>query len=199
MLNKKFLTKLLDDGFRKTIMDRNHKFIESKDLKLKQYATYVVDRYFNDRDQSFIELKEANYGFSPLEILAYVAKDGSIKKYFFEFNIVAHFLKENNHSKAVEVAICMLSELAKENKKDVSCFDIDKIDAYLKKLEAEYVKQQEQKAREEAELAAKLEKEEQEKENKNDYKNEMNEIEDSISGHKILKHNDDYSAFTQFL
>ena len=52
MLNKKFLTKLLDDDFRKTIMTRNHKFIESKDLKLKQYATYVVDKYFNDRDQS---------------------------------------------------------------------------------------------------------------------------------------------------
>ena len=164
MLNKKFLTKLLGDDFRKTIVARNCKYINSKELKLKQYATYVVDRYFNDRDQAYVDLKEANYGFSPLEILAYVAKDGSIKKYFFEFNIVAHFLREKQHDKAVEVVVCMLSELAKENKKDIACFDIDKIDAYLKKLEAEYVKQQEQKAKEEAELAAKLEEKEKEQE-----------------------------------
>ena len=143
MLNKKFLTRLLNDDFRRSIMAKNNKFIESKDLKLKAYATYVVDKYNNDRDKAFIDVKEANHGYSPLEVLAYVAKDGSIKKAFFEFNMVSHFLKKKEHTKAVEVAICILSELAKENKKDIMCFDIDKIDTYLKKIEQEWMKKQE--------------------------------------------------------
>ena len=148
MLNKKFLTRLLDDDFRRNVMTKNSRLIESKDLKLKAYATYVVDKYNNDRDKAFIDVKEANYGYSPLEVLAYVAKDGSIKKAFFEFNSVSHFLKKKEHTKAVEVAICILSELAKENKKDIICFDIDKIDAYLKKIEQEWMKKQEKEIEE---------------------------------------------------
>ena len=54
-----------------------------------------------------------------------------------------NILKLKEHTKAVEVAICILSELAKENKKDIMCFDIDKIDAYLKKIEQEWMKKQE--------------------------------------------------------
>lgn len=108
-------------------------------LKLKAYATYVVDKYVNDRNKAFVEMKEANYGYSPLEVLAYVAKDNTIKKSFFEFNSVAHFLKKNERDKAVEVVICILSEIAKECKNDIVCFDIDKIDAYLKSIEHEWI------------------------------------------------------------
>ena len=150
MLNKKFLTKLLNDGFRKSVLLKNNKLIESNCLKLKAYATYIVDKYCNDRDKAFIDVKEANYGYSPLEVLAYVAHDGSIKKAFFEFNSVAHFLKIKERAKAVEVVMCILSELARENKKDIACFDIDKIDAYLKKVENEWLKKQAKAKRQEA-------------------------------------------------
>lgn len=149
MLNRKFLTKLLNDDFRRSVILKNNKFIESKDFKLKAYATYVVDKYNNDRDKAFIDVKEANYGYSPLEVLAYVAKDGSIKQAFFEFNSVSHFLKKKDHSRAVEVVVCILSEFVRENKKDVDCFDIDKIDAYLKKIEQEWLKKQEENAKKE--------------------------------------------------
>lgn len=154
MLNKKFLTKLLNDNFRKSVMLKNYKAIESKQLKLKAYATYVVDKYVNDRDKAFVDVKEANYGYSPLEVLTYTAEDGNIQTAFFEFNAVSHFLKENAREKAVEVVECILSELAKECKGKIASFDIDKIDAYLKKLEQEYLKQQEElakKAEEESE------------------------------------------------
>ena len=147
MLNKKFLTRLLNDSFRKQTLLKNHKFIESKQLKLKAYATYVVDKYVNDRDKAFIDVKEANYGYSPLEVLAYAAEDGSIQTAFFEFNTVSHFLKENAREKAVEVVECILSELAIECKGKIASFDIDKIDVYLKKLEQEYLKQQEEQAK----------------------------------------------------
>ena len=48
MLNKKFITRLLNDDFRRNVMMKNNRLIESKDLKLKAYATYVVDKYNND-------------------------------------------------------------------------------------------------------------------------------------------------------
>lgn len=148
MLNRKFLTKLLNDGFRRSVIARNRKFVESEDLKLKQYAVYAVDKYSNDRDSAFVDLKEANYGYSPLEVLAYVAKDNTVKTAFFEFNSVCHFLKKKDHERAVEVAVCILSELASENRKDILCFDIDKIDAHLKKIEEDYIKSERRKAEE---------------------------------------------------
>ena len=156
MINRKFLTKLLDDNFRRSIILKNHRYVSSEKMKLKPYATYVVDKYTNDRDKDFIDLKEANYGYSPLEVLAYVSKDGNVKKSLFEFNIVAHFLKKNEHKKAVEVVICILAELVNENKKDVEVFDIDRIEAELKKCEEEYTKMQEEmnKLKEENEIHA---------------------------------------------
>lgn len=173
MLNKKFLTRLLDDNYRQQIMSSNCKFISSDKLKLKQYATYVVDKFTNDRDNAYVDVKEANYGYSPIEVLAYVSTDGSIKTAFFEFNSVSHFLKKKDHTRAVEVVTCILSELVKENKKDVNCFDIDKIEAYLKKIEKEYASMQEQ---------LKKLKEEQEKQNSIDTPNieshSVNQIED---------------------
>ena len=68
----------------------------------------------------------------------WVSKDGSVKKSMFEFNSINHFLVENNHSKAVEVAMCILSELVKENKKDIMSFDIDKIEVESKHMQDEY-------------------------------------------------------------
>lgn len=160
MLNRKFLTRLLGEDFRRSTMLKNSKWIESKDLRLKAYATYVVDKYNNDRDKAYVDVKEANYGYSPLEVIAYVAKDNSIKTAFFEFNSVAHFLKKKDHASAVEVAICILSELAKENKKDIASFDIDKIDTYLKRLEQKYLKKQEQEKEDAKKLSSSDEKEE---------------------------------------
>ncbi len=116
-------------------------------MKLKQYATYIVDKHKKDRKGEFKDSKEMCYGYSPIDIIAYVSKDGSIKKSVFEFNSINHFLIENDHDKAVETAICILSQLASENKKDVACFDIDKIDADAKKVEEEYLKAQEAAAK----------------------------------------------------
>ena len=47
---------------------------------------------------------------------------------------------KDEHSNAVEVAICIISEIVRENRKDVCCFDIDKIDADMKKCEEDYLK-----------------------------------------------------------
>lgn len=144
MLNKKFFTRLLNDDYRKLVMLRNDKIINSSSLKLKAYATYVVDKHVKERDENYKDIKQANYGFCPFDILMWVSKDGNVKKLLFEFNSVNHFLVKKEHNKAVEVVMCMLSELVKENKKDVICFDIDKIEAESKKAQEDYDKMHEE-------------------------------------------------------
>ena len=144
MLNKKFFTHLLNDNYRKSILLKNDRIINDQNLKLKQYATYIVDKHRNDRDDNYKDIKQANYGFCPFDVFMWVAKDRTVKKLLFEFNSINHFLVEDNHSKAVEVAICMLSEFARENKKDIISFDIDKIEAESKKAQEAYDKIQEE-------------------------------------------------------
>lgn len=146
MLNRKFLTKLLGSKFRARTIAQHAKLVESKALGLKQYATYVVDKHSKERNMSLSRSREACYGYSPIDVLAYVARDGSIKKSLFEFNTVNHFLAAGDYGSAVEAVACILAQLVHENKKCVACFDIDKIDADAKKAEAEYMKQREQEA-----------------------------------------------------
>lgn len=85
--------------------------------------------------------KNAGYGFSPINFLCAVHKDKSVSKTLFEFKIVNHFLKDQEGEKAVEVVETMLVDLVR-NDKTIETFDIDIIDAELKKVEDEYLKSQ---------------------------------------------------------
>ena len=147
MLNKKFLTKLLNESFRKQVLLRNKKYVGNASLKLKQYATYVVDKHMKERNMAMKDVKAANYGLCPIDVIAYCIGDGIVKTLLLEFNSVNHFLREGNHNAAVEVVACVLSQIAYENKKDISAFNIDKIEAYVKRCEEEYAKAQEEMKR----------------------------------------------------
>lgn len=138
MLNKKFLTRLLNDGYRKSVLLKNSKIVNDQRLKLKAYATYIVDKHANERDEDCRDIKQAGYGFCPFDVLMWVSTDGSVKKTVFEFNTVNHFLVKNDKAHAVEVAECMLSELVRENRRDIACFDIDKIEAESKRAQEDY-------------------------------------------------------------
>ena len=144
MLNKKFFTRLMNDSYRRSVLLKNDKIINNASLKLKQYATYIVDKHNNERDNDYKDIKQANYGFCPFDVFMWVSKNGSVKKLLFEFNAVNHFLVEGVHSKAVEAAECMLSEFVRENKKDIVSFDIDKIEAESKKAQEDYDKAREE-------------------------------------------------------
>lgn len=144
MLNKKFLTKLLDDNFRKTIIAKNNRLISNPKLQIKQYATYVVDKHTKERNIAFKDDKSMFYGFNPVDIFSYVSIDGSLRQLVFEFNTINHFLVKKDHNSAVEATICILSEIVNENKKDVESFDIDKIDAYMKTIEKQYASTKQQ-------------------------------------------------------
>ena len=144
MLNKKFFTRLLNDSYRKSVLLKNDKIINNQDLKIKQYATYAVDKHNNDRVDIYKDIKLAYYGFSPYDVLMWVSDDGSVKKLIFDFNSVNHFLVSNDCSKAVEVVECMLSELIRENRSSIESFDIDRIEAEAKKIQEEYDKAEEE-------------------------------------------------------
>lgn len=145
MINRKFLTKLLGKDFRTRILLQNAKVINDANLKIRQYATYVIDKHCKDRDPLFIESREAGYGYSPVDVISFVSNSGEVVSSMFEFNTMNHFLKKDLREDAVDAVICILSELVKENKSSIKCFDIDKIDAWMKKAEEDYVKKQTKK------------------------------------------------------
>lgn len=139
-MNSKFLTKLLNEQYRNQILAKNTKIISDPKMQLNQYATYVVDKHNKDRNESLKDSREFFYGFNPIDVIAYCAIDGTIKKLCFEFKTVNHFLHNNDRLTAVDVVKCILSEIVRENKRDVVSFDIDKIDADAKLLEEQYLK-----------------------------------------------------------
>ena len=134
-------TKFLNDGYRHRYLLQNRKLIERKDLGIPQYARYVCDSQIFNRSKEYENDKNACYGFSPINFLCAIHENGEISKKLFEFNIVNHFLKEKEGDKAVEVVEAMLVDLVCDFP-TIKTFDIDKIDAELKRIESEYLKQQ---------------------------------------------------------
>ena len=140
-------TKFLDDNFRHNFLHLNKKILQNKDLQIPQYARYVCDSQILHRSKEYENDKNASYGFSPINFLCAIHKDKSLSKTLFEFKIVNHFLKDKEGEKATEVVEVMLIDLVK-NDKSIKTFDIDIIDAELKKIEDEYLKAQESESNE---------------------------------------------------
>ena len=118
-----------------------------EEYKIPQYARYVVDSQIVHRDPSKENDKEYGYGFSPVNFICAVMKDGSVDKRFFEFNTVNHFLREKDGDSACEVVEAILVEWAKGDR-NVKDFDMQVIDDELAKIEAEYVEEERKKAEE---------------------------------------------------
>lgn len=134
-------TKFLNDSYRQRFLKESSKFLTSKELKIPQYARYVCDSQILHRSKEHENDKNSGYGFSPINFLCAIHKDKSMSKTLFEFGIVNHFLKLKEGDKAVEVVEAMLIDLV-TNDKTIANFDIDTIDAELKKIEDEYLKAQ---------------------------------------------------------
>jgi len=133
-LSKKVLTKLLNADFRKKILDTYTK----DNYKLFPYAKYIVDSTIMSRDKTREKDKNYGYGFSPINIVCAVLKDGTVQKRFLEFNTINHFLKDYQGAFAIEVAKCILILWLNENK-NIKDFDYEVIDKELVKLEQEYI------------------------------------------------------------
>lgn len=134
-------TKFLNDGFRKSFLNLNSKLLVDKKLQIPQYARYICDSQILHRSKEYENDKNASYGFSPINFLCAIHKDKSMSKTLFEFKIVNHFLKDKEGEKATEVVEVMLIDMVKSDK-SIETFDIDIIDAELKKIEDEYLRAQ---------------------------------------------------------
>ena len=137
-------TKFLNDGFRHTFLNLNTKILDDKKLQIPQYARYVCDSQILHRSKEHENDKNASYGFSPINFLCAIHKDKSMSKTLFEFKIVNHFLKDKEGEKATEVIEAMLIDMVNSDK-SIETFDIDIIDAELKKIEDEYLRAQKAK------------------------------------------------------
>ena len=137
--SKKNVTKLLNPIFRKKVLAS----VPSKwldETRAKAYSYYVTDSQIISRSKELADNKDACYGFSPLNTLCAVRKDGVVETQLMEFNIVNHFLAKNDGDSAAEVVLCMLVLwLSQDRLKTIRDFDIDIIDAALHKLETEFI------------------------------------------------------------
>ena len=139
MMFRKKYTKFLDDSFRSQFLQSNKKILSNKSFQIPQYARYVCDSQILNRSKEHENDKTAYYGFSPINFLCAIHQNKMMSKTLFEFKIVNHFLKEKNGEKAVEVVEAMLIDLVKSDS-SIETFDIDLIDAELKRIEDEYLK-----------------------------------------------------------
>lgn len=139
MAIRKKYTKFLNDSFRHTFLNLNTKLLSNKKLQIPQYARYICDSQILHRSKEYENDKNASYGFSPINFLCAIHKDKSMSKTLFEFKIVNHFLRDKEGEKAMEVVEAMLIDMVK-NDKSIETFDIDIIDAELKKIEDEYLR-----------------------------------------------------------
>lgn len=136
-MNKKFLTRLLNADFRRrTLFSVNQR--KADKMKIPQYAQYVVDDMIVNRSKEHENDKDWHYGFTPINFLCAVKKNGIDRK-IFEFNSVNYFLRQKNGEAAVEVVKCMLMKWVQEDPTIID-FDIDVIDAELRKAQEEYEK-----------------------------------------------------------
>lgn len=141
MLNKKFLTKIMNnDAYRHQFLLEHTRLINNVDLQIAKYAKYIVDYQILNRNKQFENDKTAYYGFSPIAPICFVANDGYVVTKMFEMNSINHFLIAKNGNYAVDVAICILVQLYNECKKDIRNFDVQTIDATLTHIEDEYRK-----------------------------------------------------------
>ena len=156
MLTQKRITKLINPNFRHRILNSISKQ-KFNTCKIEAYARYTVDGMILHRDKEHENDKSYGYGFTPINVLCAVMKDGTIDKRFFECNSVNHFLRMKDGDSAVEVVECILVEWLKECKQ-IQDFDIDKIDAELVKIEAAYIEEQKRKEEQESKQASDEEK-----------------------------------------
>lgn len=130
-LNQKTLTKLINEKFRKSLLQ---KLKLDKIEGLRAYAKYVVDSTILQKIQEYEGSAKSGWGFPQLNILCCIKKDGTIEKKLFEFNSINHFLKDKDGDTAVEVVECILGLWASMDK-DIISFDYEMIDAELVKLD----------------------------------------------------------------
>lgn len=137
--SKKNVTKLINPVFRKKVLESvPQKWLQ--ETKAVAYSYYVTDSQIISRSKELADDKNACYGFSPLNTLCAVRKDGVVETQLMEFNIVNHFLAKNDGDSAAEVVLCMLVLwLSQDKLKTIKDFDIDTIDAALHKLETEFI------------------------------------------------------------
>lgn len=136
MLNKKNITRLLDERRRRAVI-LSVSEQKRRQLKSAEYAKYVVDGQILHRDASLEKDKESSYGFSPINFLCAVLKDGTVKSRLFEFNIVNHFLHLMEGENACEVVESILLMWRNEDK-SIASFNPVVIDAYLNEVEKAY-------------------------------------------------------------
>lgn len=141
MLSKKNITRLLNPARRRAEIAKCPP-ARRKALMSAEYARYVVDGQILHRDASLEDDRKSSYGFSPINFLCAVTKDGTVKSRMFEFNVVNHFLHLKEGENACEVVEAILL-MWKAEDRSISNFSPDAIDGYLAEVEKSFAEKSE--------------------------------------------------------
>lgn len=139
MLNRKFITKILDPKFREGRLARRE-VNRFKCMRTREYAEYVVGTHVAGRDPTFKDDASKSYGYEPIDFMGAVMSDGSIVNKMFEFKQINHCLKFEGRDAAVDAVECVLLEWADDDR-NIRSFDVDAIKAYAANAEAAYREQ----------------------------------------------------------
>lgn len=153
-LSKKVLTKLLDNDFRKNILNKYASTQTTRiDRTIDDYANYVVTSTIASRAKEHEKDKAYNYGFSPIGIICAVMNDGSVDQRLLDFGTINNFLRQYKGEFAAEVVKCICIMWKAENS-NIKNFDYNIIDEALIKMEKEYIeKQKAEQAKQEMETS----------------------------------------------
>ena len=115
---KKFkrLSKLLNDSYRKNILETYSKEILDKDLKIQSYAKHICELQLKSRDMHFSDDKSSYYGFPPINFLCAKHLDGTTSSKIIEFKLINNLLKTEKIDAAVEIVEIVLAMMVDEDR-----------------------------------------------------------------------------------
>nr|DAH74155.1 MAG TPA: hypothetical protein [Caudoviricetes sp.] len=114
---KKFkrLSKLLNDSYRKNILETYSKEISNKDLKIPSYAKHICELQLRSRNMHFSDDKTSYYGFPPINFLCAKHIDGTTSSKIIEFKTINNLLKTKKINAAVEIIEILLAMMVDDD------------------------------------------------------------------------------------
>ncbi len=119
---KKFkrLSKLLNDDYRKLILESYSREILDKELKIQSYAKHICELQLKSRNMHFSGDKSSYYGFPPINFLCAKHLDGTTSSKIVEFKTINNLLKTKKIDTAVEIVEIMLAMMVDDDHTIVS-------------------------------------------------------------------------------
>lgn len=137
---KKFktLSKLLNDDYRKIILETYSKEISDEKLKIVPYARSICKAHIESRNKDLADDKASYYGFPPIDFLCADHLDGTKSSKIVEFKTINNLLRVGKVDAAVEIVEIILAMMVADDK-TISGFALEELADAKKQEKNKYV------------------------------------------------------------